>query len=126
MRGRLGAALVACLAIFAPAGAYAQTMGLSSLPEVSLTAEDYRELAAAYQPLLNDDTVPIGTTKEWSNPKSENHGTVQLVKRFEITFEGAQLPCRALRYHIILKDNADPYNVRLNRCKVADGTWKLY
>ena len=47
-----------------------------------LTAEDYQDLAAAYQPLLNDDTIAIGTTRAWSNPNTGNQGTVQLVRRF--------------------------------------------
>jgi surface antigen len=106
--------------------AQAQFGGFSGLPEVSLTMGDYRALAAAYQPLLNDDSMPIGTTRDWSNANTGNRGTVELVKRFTAVSQGATLPCRTLRYHIIVKGNGDPYNVRLNRCKMADGIWKIY
>jgi hypothetical protein len=109
----------------AATGSYAQTSP-SSLPEVPLTKEDYQDLSAAYQPLLNDDSLPIGTTREWSNAKSRNHGTVQLLKRFEVDYQGSKLPCRQLRYHIQIKDNADPYNVMLSRCKFANGSWKIF
>lgn len=104
---------------------YAQT-SMSSLPEVPLTKGDYQDLAAAYQPLLNDDSLAIGTTREWINAQSGNHGTVQLVKRFEAEYQGSKLACRRLRYHIEIKDNADPYNLLLNRCKLADGSWKIF
>ena len=123
MRGSLGIVLAACLVALVPARSYAQSF--YSLPEVNLTAEDYQDLAAAYQPLLNDDTIAIGTTRAWSNPNTGNQGTVQLVRRFDHVYEGSTLPCRELREHFMIKGNADPYNVRINRCKVADGTWKI-
>ena len=125
MRGTSRIVFLACFFAIVSTGSYAQ-MYLSSLPEVPLTKEDYRDLSAAYQPLLNDDSLPIGTTHEWSNAKSGNHGTVQLLKRFEFEYQGSKLPCRELRYHIQVKDNADPYNVMLNRCRVADGSWKIF
>jgi len=83
-------------------------------------------MSDASQPLLNDDSLPIGTTREWSNAKSENHGTVQLLKRFEYQYQGSTLPCRELRYHVVVKDSADPYNFAFNRCKLADGSWKIF
>ena len=126
MRGCLRAVLMACVVALVPVGAQAQYAGFSGLPEVSLTTADYQDLAAAYQPLLNDDSIPIGTRREWSDTKSGDSGTVTLEKRFSVTFEGATLPCRTLRYHFIVKGNNDPYNVRLNRCKMTDGTWKIY
>lgn len=124
MRGSSKIVFLACFFAVVTTGSYAQ-MSLSSLPEVPLTKEDYQELSAAYQTLLNDNSLPIGTTHEWSNAKSGNHGTVRLMKRFEFEYQGSKLPCRELRYHFQTKDNADPYNVTLNRCRVADGSWKI-
>jgi surface antigen len=126
MRRGLGAALVACALALTPFGAQAQYAGLSGLPEVSLTADDYQNLAAAYEPLLNDDSIPLGTSRNWSNAKTGNSGSVSLEKRFSISHEGATLPCRTLRYHFVIKGNNDPYNVRLDRCRMADGSWKIY
>lgn len=117
-------AFLACCFAILSTGSYAQVYPFG-LPEVPLTKEDLREIAAAYQPLLTDDSLPIGTTREWNNEQSGNHGNIQLMKRFEYEYEGNKLPCRQLRYHLRFKGAADPYNFMLNRCKVADGSWKI-
>jgi hypothetical protein len=96
--------------------------GPSGMP---LTQGDYSAMAAAAKPLLDDDTLPIGTTHDWNNAKSGNKGTIKLLDRFEYEYEGAKLPCRKLQYHVEVKTWADPYNLDLNRCKVADGSWKI-
>jgi len=96
--------------------------GPSGMP---LTANDYKDLAAAADPLLNDDSLPIGASRNWSNPNSGNSGTITLEKRFQYDYQGTQLPCRTLRYHVVIKNYSDPYNIRLNRCRIADGSWKL-
>ncbi len=126
MRGSLCAALMACFVVLVPVGAQAQYSGLLGLPEVPLTPRDLGELGAAYQPLLDDDSIPLGTRHDWSNPESGNSGSVTLEKRFTINYEGATLPCRTLRYRFVMKGNNDPYNMRLNRCKMTDGKWKIY
>jgi surface antigen len=92
---------------------------------VALTKQDLQVMSAEVQPLLNDDSLPIGTTREWSNAKSGNRGTIQLLKRFEYEYQGSKLPCREIRYHLRTKGTADKYNYKLNRCKVADGSWKI-
>ena len=76
-------------------------------------------------PLLNDETIPIGTARSWSNPTSGNSGTITLEDRFTYDYEGKTLPCRKLKYRTVIKNYANPYNLRLNRCKVADGKWML-
>ena len=58
MRSSLFAALTACVVVLVPVAAQAQYGGFSGLPEVPLTTVDYQDLAAAYQPLLNDDFDP--------------------------------------------------------------------
>jgi surface antigen len=124
MRGASKIVLLACFLAIASTRSYAE-MFPSGLPEVPLTQQDYDEMSAARQPLLTDDSLPIGTTREWNNAKSGNHGTIQLLGRFEYTYQGSKLPCRKLRYHVVTKDIADPYNFILNRCKFADGSWKI-
>lgn len=131
MRGTSGAALLACslgLLVAASPGAYADYFGDFSFAGPvgeRLNHHDLKAIAKATQPLLDDDSLPIGTTREWSNPASGDHGTIQLLKRFEYKYEGSNLPCRELRYHVQVTTNGDPYNYELNRCKVADGTWKI-
>jgi len=43
----------------------------------------------------------------------------------EYEYQGSKLPCREIRYHLRTKGTADPYNYKLNRCRVADGSWKI-
>ena len=97
--------------------------GAAGLP---LSKQDYREIAAAAAPLLNDESVAIGTSRDWSNAKSGNHGTVKLLKQYEQSVQGTNLPCRDLEYTVDIKGYADPYNLVLTRCKAADGSWKIY
>ena len=93
-------------------------------PGARLSNHDLKAIAKAAQPLLEDETLPLGTTRDWSNPDSGDHGTVQLQRRFEYSYEGNKLPCRELLYHVQITTSADPYNYKLSRCKVADGSWK--
>ena len=96
--------------------------GPTGLP---LTSRDFQEMSAAVDPLLNDETIPIGTARSWNNPRSGNSGTITLERRFTQDFQGKTLPCRTLRYHTVIRNRSDPFNLRINRCKVADGNWML-
>ncbi|HKF63572.1 MAG TPA: hypothetical protein VKB42_19530 [Dongiaceae bacterium] len=96
--------------------------GPSGLP---LTSRDFADMAKAVEPLLEDETIPIGTARSWSNAGSGNQGTITLEGRFTYDYEGKTLPCRKLRYHTVIRNYADPYNLRINRCKVANGNWML-
>lgn len=96
--------------------------GPSGLP---LTDKDFAAMAAVADPLMEDETVPIGTSKSWSNPRSGNSGTITLEGRFTYDYQGTKLPCRKLRYHTVIKNYSDPYNLRLNRCRTANGDWML-
>jgi surface antigen len=110
---------------FGVAAAHAAGMnpfGPSGLP---LTDRDFAAMATAVDPLLNDETTPIGTVRSWSNASSGNQGTITLEGRFTYDYQGKTLPCRKLRYHTVIRNYADPYNLRINRCKVADGNWML-
>ena len=41
--------------------------GPSGMP---LTAKDFAAMAAIADPLMEDETVPVGTSRSWSNPTS--------------------------------------------------------
>jgi len=56
----------------------------------SLTDTDVATLEAATRPFFEDDTVPLGTARAWSNPDGGNAGTATLVSRFEYK----KMPCR--------------------------------
>jgi hypothetical protein len=96
--------------------------GPSGLP---LTAKDFAAMAAVADPLMEDEAVPIGTSRSWSNPTSGNQGTITLEGRFTYDYQGSKLPCRKLRYHTMIKNYSDPYNLRINRCRTANGDWML-
>jgi hypothetical protein len=96
--------------------------GPAGLP---LTEQDYAAMAKAADPLLNDDTIALGTTRDWSNPTSGNKGSITLMERFEYTYEGNKLPCRKLKYRAVIQNLADPYNLVIQRCRIANGEWKL-
>lgn len=98
------------------------TFGPGGLP---LDQADYTAMSTAADPLLNDDTVTLGTTRDWSNPNSGNHGTVTLLKRMEKSYQGSSLPCRRLAYHIVTAQSGGPYDLVLDRCKL-NGEWKTY
>ena len=127
MRPVMHIVLSACFLTLLGGACYADSLffDLSGPLGGRLNNHDLKAMEKAEQPLLADDTLPIGETRDWSNPESGDHGTVQLVKRFEYNYEGSKLPCRELRYHAVLANTADPYNYTLNRCKVADGSWKI-
>ena len=128
MRSISNAVLLACFLVAASTGSYADSYGdfsfAGSLGD-RLNHHDLKAMARVTQPLLDDSSLPIGTTREWSNPGSGDQGTIQLLRRFEYEYQGSKLPCRELRYHIQVTGDADPYNYKLNRCKVADGSWKI-
>jgi hypothetical protein len=110
---------------FGIAAAHAAGMNPFGPTGLPLTSKDFQEMDAAVDPLLNDETMPIGTARSWSNPRSGNSGTITLERRFTQDFQGETLPCRTLRYHTVMRNRSDPFNLRINRCKVADGNWML-
>jgi surface antigen len=96
--------------------------GATGLP---LNQQDYADMKAAGDPLRNDESLPIGTMRAWSNPASGNRGTVTLLERFQYNYQGNKLPCRKLKYHIVLRSHSDPYNLALDFCRIAVGSWKI-
>jgi surface antigen len=87
----------------------------------SLSNSDIAMLEEATRPFYDDVTVPLGTARAWTNPDSGNGGTATLVSRFEYK----KLPCRRIQHDIKLKKMADPYHFVIDRCQVADGSWKF-
>lgn len=101
--------------------AAAQGINPFSKSGFSLSQSDVAKLEEATKPFYDDASVPLGTARAWSNPESGNHGTAVLVERFEYK----KLPCRRIQHDIKLKKIADPYRFVIDRCQVADGSWKF-
>jgi surface antigen len=114
--------LAVCVALFsAAASASMNPFGPTGLP---LTQDDFAAMAVAVDPLLNNESTPIGTSRDWNNDKSGNHGKITLLERFQYKYNGSNLNCRKLQYRFVIKGDADPYNVDIDRCLV-DGKWKF-
>lgn len=82
---------------------------------------------AIVRKLVREDLTgkPVGTTLSWSNPDSENSGTVTLLARFD----SRGRDCRRVRYMVNPGRNqpapVKPATYELTSCRLADGTWKL-
>ena|SRR5690242_5249830 len=114
--------VAAALLLATPATAFAQ-YGTTFRNAPMLSKSD----VATIRTLVNEKlaTQPIGTTMAWSNPETENSGTVTLLDRF--TSEGRN--CRRIRYQMN-PGPKQPSNVStaayaLTSCQLPDGTWKF-
>lgn len=87
---------------------------------LGLNEQDMQRLNAAAAKLT--EATPVGTTQEWTNSESGNRGTVQLVEIH--AKEG--MPCLKVRHVIKLRGVADPQVYVFERCRLPDGTWKLF
>jgi surface antigen len=125
MREAVGMLIVAGLLAFSSLPSRAQMVSPFGPLGLPLTQEDFSNMSAAVRPLLDDDSMPLGTTREWKNPTSGNSGRMTLIGRFETAYQGNKLPCRKIRYHIQIRNVADPYNLEVDRCRAADGSWKI-
>jgi surface antigen len=114
--------MAAALPVLAPIEASAQ-YGRTSRTAPKLTSADI----AIVRKLVRQDLTgkPKGTTLSWSNPESENSGTVTLFD----SFESRGRDCRRVRY-LINPGSRQPASVRpasyvLTNCRLPDGTWQI-
>ena len=115
-----GLGIVAVMALLLSA-ASAQTVNPFGRPGFNLTEGDVAKLEEATKPFFEDDTIAIGTVRAWQNTESGNAGTATLASRFE--HKG--MPCRRIEHDIKLAKYGDPFHFVIDRCKVADGSWKF-
>ncbi|HVR68151.1 MAG TPA: hypothetical protein VMT98_16000 [Verrucomicrobiae bacterium] len=115
---RIFAAVIVTALLLSPAAAQVNPFSRDGF---SLSNSDIAKLEEATRPFYEDATVPLGTARAWNNPESGNQGTAKLVERFEYK----KLPCRRIQHDIKLKKMADPFHFVIDRCQVADGSWKF-
>jgi surface antigen len=118
------ALLTVCLALVSQA-TWAQSERIFGSVGLPLTETDFAMMAKAVDPLLNDDSLALGTSREWRNASTGAQGTVTLLQKFNYDYQGSKLPCRKLKYHVLTRNSSNPYNAILDRCRVADGSWKI-
>lgn len=92
---------------------------------MDLSAEDVELLKGAAGKLYMGHTAELGTVERWQNPATGNTGAVKLIKIFEYTYEGQQMPCRRMVHVIKIKGDSDPHQYFLNRCEVEPDIWKI-
>jgi surface antigen len=114
--------IAAVLLLATPAAAFAQ-YGTTFRNTPMLSKSDVATIRTLVSEKLA--TQPIGTTMAWSNPETENSGTVTLLDRF--TSEGRN--CRRIRYQMN-PGPKQPSNVKttayaMTSCQLPDGTWKF-
>jgi hypothetical protein len=117
----LGLVLAVVLAIVAlSAAARAQYPAFMVFGRILTAApEDVPMVREASAPLF--DATAVGTTKEWSNPKTGNSGTIKLRRIFALN----GMPCRTFDYTTWTEHHSSQMRVVIDWCKVADDGWKL-
>jgi 17 kDa outer membrane surface antigen len=118
---RFSASLLALLLVW-QTSASAQ-YGRTFRSSIKLTSSD---LVIIRKIVREDFTAkPNGTTLPWSNPESQNSGTVTLLNRFNS--EGRD--CRRVRYLVNPGPQQPPSVISatyvLTSCRLADGSWRL-
>jgi surface antigen len=85
-----------------------------------LSKEDWVALHAARDKAL-EGAAAVGTKQAWSNPKSGNSGTIDIIDT--LALDG--MDCRSVRYDFSLKMKASNTTYLVHECKTGDGSWKL-
>ena len=118
---RLLAATAVVMAIVFGGASFSHAINPFDRSGFELSESDLDLLKVAAQKLYLIETVEVGATEAWSNTETGNNGTITLILKH--AYKG--LPCRKLQHDIRVKNAADPYRFIIDRCKTADGSWKL-
>jgi hypothetical protein len=118
--GNLTRQLVLTLALVAcgPLAAHAQMNPLKG--EIGMSEEELTAMGAAAAKLYTDPTTVAGSVERWQAP-SGTGGTVRLAETYE--FEG--MPCARLLHEVKRTGAADPQTFTIDRCRTAEGDWKI-
>jgi surface antigen len=113
----LSAAVLLAAAAVAPARSQISPLGPDgfALPRSDLT------LLGAAEAKLYDPATKVGATQRWSNPDTEDGGTVTLIS----TFERDGMACRRLAHNIKVHGLKGERQFVISRCHQPDGSWKI-
>lgn len=89
---------------------------------LDLKESDIAMLQTAASALFQNEKAQVGQTESWKNPKTGNSGNVSVLE----LFEHAGMPCKRLQHSIKQKGHADLIIYQFARCRVGDGSWKLF
>lgn len=111
-------ALSLALAASGAGGAGAQINPLKG--DIAMSKEELAAMAAAGAKLYDDPTTEPGTAERWQ-ASSGTAGTVRLAETYE--FDG--MPCARLQHEVQRAGAGDPQAFTIDRCRTADGEWKI-
>jgi len=112
--------LVLVVAGLASSAVQAQFMGLGFESNITLTQQDLDMMRQTVNQQIHGK--PVGATASWSNPSSQNSGTIKLRKKFTTR----NMRCEEIEY--TLKTTAmdvSPEHYTLDSCLQPDGSWKI-
>jgi surface antigen len=112
--------LVLIVSGLASPAAQAQFMGSGFESNISLTQQDLDLIRQTVNQQIH--RKPVGVTASWSNPSSQNSGTIKLLKKFS----SRNMRCEEIGY--TLKTTAmdvSPEHYTLDSCLQPDGSWKI-
>ncbi|MCP4330626.1 MAG: hypothetical protein GY791_19705 [Alphaproteobacteria bacterium] len=88
--------------------------------DLSLSEADLKKMNAASEPLYTAEPPVVGSAGSWTGDNGD-FGTVELIE----VLEWRGLPCRKLHHIIKIKGVRDPISLTVDRCKTAEGEWKI-
>ena len=112
--------LVLIVAGLASPAAEAQLMGFSFESNITLTQRDLDLIRQTVNQQIHGK--PVGAEASWSNPSSQNSGSIKLLKDFTARI----MRCEEIEY--TLKTTAmdvSPEHYTLDSCLQPDGSWKI-
>ena len=110
------AAMAACFLIPALAAAQVNPFGKS---DFELAEGDTALIRGAVEDLQRENAA-IGDSISWENLDSGNRGTVTYIG--DSSYK--EFACRRIQHDIMLKSTARDYRFIVDRCLMADGSWK--
>jgi surface antigen len=95
-------------------------LGLGFESNISLTQQDLDVIRHTVNQQIHGK--PVGATASWSNPSSQNSGTIRLLKKFT----ARNMHCEEIGYILMTTARAvSPEHYTLDSCLQPDGSWKI-
>jgi len=112
--------LVLLISGLASPAAQAQFLGLGFESNITLTQQDLDMIRQTVNQQIHGK--PVGATASWSNPSSQNSGSIRLLKKFP----ARDMHCEEIGYTLMTTAMAvSPEHYTLNSCLQPDGSWKI-
>jgi surface antigen len=112
--------IVLMIAGLASPAAEGQLLGLGFESNSTLTQQDLDMIRQTVNQQIHGK--PVGATATWSNPSSQNSGTMKLLKKFP----ARNMRCEEIGYTLMTSAMAvSPEHYTLDSCLQPDGSWKI-